>query len=245
MIQSVFYFSRSKLYKLANVYCLDILRLRLNTVMIVIPSILTNNPIEAKELMQKCEGVVDRVSIDIIDGKYAGNKTIDPVVFNDIKTTLSLDFQLMVMEPVNWVEKCISAGADRIIGHVEHMSDQMEFVEKVTGAGLGVGLGLDLPTQITQIGKDALKVLDVILLMSVPAGFGGQEFSYGVIEKIKKLSDLRRSNQYKFKIHVDGGVTSDNIKDIADAGADEVSVGRRLFEDNLEFNLSRYLQAIK
>ena len=73
----------------------------------IIPSILTNNPEEAKELIARCEGVVERVSIDIIDGKFAENKTIDPSIFIDVDTDLKIDYQLMVNEPVNWVERCV------------------------------------------------------------------------------------------------------------------------------------------
>src|SRR3989344_6039593 len=96
----------------------------------IIPSILTNDPSEARELLTRCEGVVNRVSIDIIDGKFANNKTIEPDLFFDIDTNLKLDFQLMVEEPVNWIERCVRGQADRIIGHVEKMKDQLEFVGK-------------------------------------------------------------------------------------------------------------------
>ncbi len=70
----------------------------------IIPSILTNDPEEAKELVARCEDVVERVSIDIIDGKFAKNKTIDPSAIADIDTTLKIDYQLMVYEPINWIE---------------------------------------------------------------------------------------------------------------------------------------------
>jgi pentose-5-phosphate-3-epimerase len=101
----------------------------------IIPSILTNNPGQAKELLLRCGGVVDRVSIDIIDGFFAKNKTVDPIIFSDLEMELSLDFQLMVKEPVNWIEKCVRGGADRIIGHIEKMASQTEFVEKVQISG--------------------------------------------------------------------------------------------------------------
>jgi pentose-5-phosphate-3-epimerase len=86
----------------------------------IVPAILTNDPSELRRLVALCEGVVDRVSIDIIDGKFAANKTIDPSALSEIETSLKIDFQLMVEEPVNWVERCVRGGADRIIGHVEN-----------------------------------------------------------------------------------------------------------------------------
>ena len=143
----------------------------------IIPSILTSDPNELRALISRCEGVVERVSIDIIDGKFAANKTIDPTVLSAIDTNLKLDFQLMVIEPVNWIEKCVSAGADRIIGHIEHMTSQTEFIGKVQEVGAQIGLGLDLETPVDKLDPLILTNLDVVLVMSVPAGFGGQEFS--------------------------------------------------------------------
>lgn len=209
----------------------------------IIPSILTKNPQEAKELLAKCEGVVGRVSIDIIDGKFADNKTIDPLVVAGMDTLLKLDFQLMVIEPINWIEKCVRAGADRVIGHVERMNDQIEFVGKLQEIGTGVGLGLDLKTPIEKIDKSIVNDLDVVLLMSVPAGFGGQEFKGQVIEKIKQLKQTREKIKSKFKIHVDGGVNIDNIGKIVDAGAGEVSAGRILFKGSLEENIKKFQKA--
>src|SRR3990172_6389776 len=157
----------------------------------MIPSILTSDPEEARELIARCEGLVDRISIDIIDGKYASNKTIDPSVFEKIDTSLLLDFQLMVDEPVNWVERCVRGQADRIIGHVEKMSDQIEFVGKVQESGLYVGLALDLDTPVSEIDPVILTNLDVILVMSVKAGFGGQKFDRRALQKIKELDEIR------------------------------------------------------
>ena len=85
----------------------------------IIPSILTNDPEEAREMIARCEGVVDRISIDIIDGKFAGNKTINPGMLSDLDTGLKIDYHLMVAEPVNWVERCLRGQADRVIAQIE------------------------------------------------------------------------------------------------------------------------------
>jgi ribulose-phosphate 3-epimerase len=209
----------------------------------IVPSILTNDPNEARMLLERAEGVVERVSVDIIDGKYADNKTIRPGVLEDVTTGLNLDFQLMVIEPVNWIEKCARSGADRIIGHVEKMSDQREFVGKVQEAGLRMGLGLDLDTPVTAIDQEILTSLDVVLLMSVSAGFGGQKFNKKVLKKIAKLDDIRVRDDTPYKIHVDGGVTTEVISDIRIKGADEVSIGQRIFDGDLEKNIKKYKRA--
>lgn len=206
----------------------------------IIPSILTGDLDRAKEIIHRCEGVCKRVSIDIIDGKFADNRTIDPNLLSDVETDLKFDYQLMVYEPVNWVERCVRGQADRIIGHIEKMSDQSEFVGKVQEVGALVGLAIDLETPLTMLDTYIITNLDVVLVMSVKAGFGGQDFDGSVVDKIKKLDDIRRKDNTPFKIHVDGGITSDNIGKVAIAGADEVSVGRKLFEGNLEINLEKF-----
>jgi ribulose-phosphate 3-epimerase len=203
----------------------------------IIPSILTSDPKETREMLSKCEGVVERVSIDIIDGKFADNKTITPDLLAEVETNLKIDYQLMVEEPVNWIERCVSGQADRIIGHIEHMMDQVQFVGKVQDVGAYIGLAIDLDTPISDVDKEILTNLDTVLLMSVPAGFGGQKFRKEVISKIRQLRKVRDKDETPFKIHVDGGITSDNIKDVVNFGADEVSVGRGLFKGDLEENI--------
>ena len=209
----------------------------------IIPSILTKDPEEAREMLSRCEGVVERVSIDIIDGKFADNKTIDPGALSGIDTDLKLDFQLMVIEPVHWIERCVRAGADRIIGHVEHMSDQTEFVGKVQEVGLQVGLGLDLTTPVEKLDPVILNNLDVVLVMSVKAGFGGQDFDRRVFEKIKWLDEVRLRDDTPFKIQDDGGITLESIYNVHKIGIDEVSIGRRLFEGDLTENIYKYQKA--
>ncbi|OGM04511.1 hypothetical protein A2715_01170 [Candidatus Woesebacteria bacterium RIFCSPHIGHO2_01_FULL_39_32] len=209
----------------------------------IIPSILTNDPEEAKELIASCEGIVERVSVDIIDGKFADNKTIDPSALSDIDTNLKIDYQLMVYEPVNWIERCIRGQADRIIGHIEQMSDQVEFVGKVQEAGLYVGLGLDIDTSVAKIDPTILTNLDVVLVMSVAAGFGGQEFDKRALGKIRELDEIRVRDDTPYKIHDDGGITLDSIYNVHRVGSDEVSIGRRIFEGDLAENLKKFQKA--
>jgi len=209
----------------------------------IIPSILTNDPQELRELLYRCEGVTNRVSIDIIDGKFANNKTIEPDTLFNIETGLKIDYQLMVEEPVHWIERCVRGQADRIIGHVEKMRDQIEFVGKVQEVGAQVGLALDLPTQVSKLDETILTNLDVVLVMSVEAGFGGQKFSDQAIKKIKRLSEFRERDKTPYRIQDDGGVTFEKIDDAHFAGADEVSIGRKIFVGDLSENLKIFQEA--
>lgn len=209
----------------------------------IIPAILTDNPQELKDLLSEADGIVKRVHIDIIDGVFADNKTVDPSVLNGVDHSLLLDFHLMVNEPVNWVEKCVRAGADRIVGHIEMMGNVSEFISEVTETGLSPGLAFDIDTPISRVEKRLLNDVDLVLVMSVPAGFGGQEFHKEALGKIQELNKIRSGDQNPFRICDDGGVTLEHIADVAQAHADEVVIGRRIFEGNLGENIKKYAKA--
>jgi ribulose-phosphate 3-epimerase len=210
----------------------------------VIPSILSNNPNEAKELLYQCQDAgVERVHIDIIDGVFANNKTIDISVLEDIETTLRYDIHLMVKEPANWIEKCIRAGADRIIGQIEMMGNQQDFVQKAQGFGIDAGLAVDLKTPVAHLDDYVLPDVDLVLVMSVAAGFGGQEFDVAVLNKIKELAKIKSTDNIPFKVCVDGGVTTQTVVDVAELEVDEVVVGRKLFENDLAQNINKFIQA--
>jgi len=211
----------------------------------VIPAILTNNPQELKSMLALLEGVAERVQIDVIDGVFADNKTLDPKALEGAELDIKIDFHLMTKNPVDWVEKCVRSKADRIIGQVELMQDQIEFVSKVQEADILVGLALDLETPLASIDKEILDKLDVVLVMGVPAGFGGQKFDKKALGKIKELNKMRQKDPTSFKICVDGGVITDNIEEIAKAGADEISVGRRLFKGNIGQNIERFKKEVE
>lgn len=210
----------------------------------VIPAILVSNTDQLKEMLIRIEEAgVERVQIDVVDGVYEDNKTIDPIIFKDVETNLLLDFHLMVKEPINWIEKCVLAGADRIIGQIEQMSSQVEFVGKVTEVGAKVGLALDLDTPVNKLDSVILTNLDVVLVMSVAAGFGGQKFDESVLDKIKKIDEIRERDDTPYLICDDGGITFENIDDVRVAGVDEVCVGRRLFKGDIAVNIKKYVRA--
>lgn len=223
----------------------------------IIPSILTNDVKELESMLRVVErarlaedsprgeagGESRRVHIDIIDGKFADNKTIDPAVLEEIDTNLKLDYHLMVKEPINWVERCARAMADRIIAQVEMMENQVDYVGKVQEVGAKVGLGIDLATPVSKLDPVIFTNLDIVLVMSVKAGFGGQEFDKRAIDKIKKLDELRARDGASYRICDDGGIAFEFIDDVHYTGADEVSIGRRLFKGDLTKNMERYQRA--
>ena len=216
----------------------------INKTVEIIPAILTSDPQELKQLINEAEGVVEGVQIDILDGQFAKNKTIDPSIFQTIETKLNLDFHLMTKEPVDWIEKSTRVSAKRIIGQVEMMENQMEFIEKVIETGTLVGLAVDIATPVSDLDPEVIMSLDAILVMSVPAGFSGQKFDDRVFQKIKKLNKKREEGNLKYKICVDGGVTTDNAEKLVEAGADELFIGKRLFEGDLKENIEGYRKVV-
>jgi len=209
----------------------------------IIPAILSNDIKEVGEKLAQAEGVGGKIQIDVIDGVFANNKTVDPSALEFIETDLKLDFHLMTKEPIDWVERAVRGMADRIIGQVEMMTDQVGFVGKVSEVGLSVGLAIDLPTSISKLDPTILTNLDVVLVMSVPAGFGGQEFDRRALAKIKELDEIRIRDDTPFKICVDGGINTNNISDVVKAGADELVIGEGLFAGNIKENIDSLMKA--
>ncbi|MDO8503906.1 MAG: ribulose-phosphate 3-epimerase [bacterium] len=205
----------------------------------IIPAILTNDSGELEDKIKQAEGLVQRVQVDIIDGVFVNNRTVALESLEGIETKLLLDIHLMVHEPDSWVERAVRTLADRIIGQVEMMSDQVRFIGHVQETGSKIGLALDLLTPVSVIDPSILNNLDVVLVMSVKAGFGGQEFSKSALEKIKALDEIRSRDNTPFRICVDGGVNAQNIREVRRAGADEVAVGQSLFAGDLAENIER------
>lgn len=211
----------------------------------IIPAIITDNLEEVKEKIKQAEGLFNRIQIDFDDGTFGGNVTIRSGDLKEIETTLVYDAHLMVEEPTGWVGQLKETRTDRIIGQIEKMSDQAEFVSQVRDSGRKAGLAIDLFTGVGEISAAVLPNLDIILVMSVKAGQGGQKFEEVALEKIKELKEMREDKGYQYSICCDGGINQDNIKNVEEAGADEVVIGSQLFTGNLEENIRKLKDVLK
>lgn len=210
----------------------------------LIPGILTDNLQELEVLLEKATAVGDRVQIDIIDGKFADNKTIDPSILTSAETSLKLDFHLMTEEPKGWLAKCSNAIGDRVFGHVESMVSQSDFIEETQNWGMAAGLAVDLDTELEALEGEVFAMVDSILLMSVPAGFGGQKFDEGVYDKIKRLKGIQLREKVDFNIAVDGGITPEAAEELVELGVDEIVVGQRLFEGDSAKKIEEFKEII-
>lgn len=209
----------------------------------IIPAPLSHSFDEISGYIFKSEEVVERFHVDIVDGIFADNMTFDPSELSATRSELLFDYHLMVKDPIAWVDRCITGRADRIFGHIEMMPNQIEFVQKVAKEEVKVGLAVDISTPVIALEPDVLDEVDAVLIMSVKAGHGGQQFRPDALKKIKELAEIRQNMNAAFFICVDGGITPENIYDVYKAGADEVIIGKRLFEGDLMTNISEYQKA--
>lgn len=192
----------------------------------IIPAILEKDWEEIEKKLEICREFASSVHIDFIDGKFTENASY--LEFNNFKKYseyFNLEAHLMVEEPVNYLDKLADAGFKTFLGHVEKMSDQVEFVAR--GEELGeVGLAVDVDSSLDKI-TVSLDDLDRILLMSVKAGKSGQTFNEHIEGKIKKLR-----NKYLAKIEIDGGINDGTFLVAKNAGVDMFCVTSYLFKDN-------------
>lgn len=174
------------------------------------------------------------VQIDIIDALFADNITVSPsdlIAFDFAQ--LSIDFHLMTEEPMDYVWELIECGkrlpTRSVIGQIERMSQQSDFLEEVKKAGWQTGLALDLFTPLENIEDSSWETLDQVLLMAVEAGQQGQVFNKLVLDKIKELKTLSEKIDRRLKISVDGGVKIEYLKILEKSGVDQVAIGSALF----------------
>ncbi len=171
------------------------------------------------------------VHIDVMDGVFVPNISFGFPVMKPIRkaTGKFLDVHLMIVDPERYVAKFVEAGADLVTFHYEATNDVKGCIDKIRQAGAKVGISIKPATSVDVL-KDILPMVDLVLVMSVEPGFGGQSFIRGSIEKIRELRSMANGYNPKLIIEVDGGISSHNAGEVYAAGADALVAGSAVFK---------------
>ena len=210
------------------------------------PSILSADFSQLSNEIKKLEeGGADLIHVDVMDGHFVPNLTIGPPVIKALRkyTKLPFDVHLMI-SPVNkFIKNFADAGSDIITIHPEATKDLKESINLIKELDKKVGVSLNPNTEINII-ESQLNNIDLVLIMSVFPGFGGQNFITETIKKIKDLKEIKDKNNYSFDIEVDGGINFSNSKDVINAGANILVSGTTIFKEN-NGNIKKNIETLK
>jgi len=210
------------------------------------PSILSADFSQLGNEIKKLEdGGADMIHVDVMDGHFVPNLTIGPPVIKALRnyTKLPFDVHLMIAPVHKYIKNYAEAGADIITIHPEATDNLKESINHIKELGKKVGVSLNPNTKIDVI-KEFLNEINLVLIMSVHPGFGGQKFIPEVLQKIKELKKIKDQQNLSFDIEVDGGINFDNSKLVIEAGANILVSGTTIFKNN-NGNIKKNIDILK
>ncbi|MDC1128135.1 ribulose-phosphate 3-epimerase [Candidatus Pelagibacter sp.] len=185
------------------------------------------------EIKRLEEGGADMIHVDVMDGHFVPNLTIGPPVIKALRKQCSIKFDVHLMiSPVHkYIDAYADAGADIITIHPEATENLEESILKIKNLNKKVGVSLNPESKLDLI-TNYLEKIDLVLIMSVNPGFGGQKFMPEVLDKVKKLKEIKSKRNMNFDIEIDGGINFDNCQSAIDAGANILVSGTTVFKSN-------------
>ena len=197
------------------------------------------------EIKRLEDGGADMIHVDVMDGHFVPNLTIGPPVIKALRnyTKLPFDVHLMITPVHKYIKNYAEAGADIITIHPEATDNLKESINHIRELGKKVGVSLNPNTKIDII-KEFFSEINLILIMSVHPGFGGQKFIPEVLVKIKELKKIKDQQNFNFDIEVDGGINFDNSKLVIEAGANIIVSGTTIFQNN-NGNIKKNIDTLK
>lgn len=213
---------------------------------LIAPSLLAADFSNLAYEIKKIESQADILHLDIMDGHFVPNITFGPSMVKAIrsKTTLPFDAHLMIANPEDYIDQFIDAGCDIINFHIETVTHIDRLVQKIKAANIKVGITL-LPTTPLSSLEYILSEVDMVLIMSVNPGFGGQQFMHNQLPKIAALRQLIDKQKLTTKIQVDGGINKDTARLAIEAGADILVAGSYLFSATSDSELAERFKNLR
>lgn len=212
------------------------------------PSILTADWGALHEQIQAAEvGGADAIHLDVMDGMFVPNITFGPLVVAAVRkaTSLPLDVHLMVHEPERYLAEFVEAGANHLTVHVEACLHLNRTVQRINELGCSVGVALNPATAVESV-REILPFVDLVLVMSVNPGFGGQRFIETTTSKLRRMRRLREELNPTCDLQVDGGINIHNVNDVVKSGANVIVVGSAVYNSSASpaENLAKLRKAI-
>ena len=212
--------------------------------MLVAPSILSADFNKLLEEVKTCSSA-EFLHIDVMDGHFVPNISFGPTVYKNLKKNVFniLDVHLMISDPMKYLDDHVKAGADIFTFHYEAVDDVSEMISEIKKRNIKAGISIKPKTDVSVL-YPYLKDLDLVLVMSVEPGFGGQSFMDSCLPKLEELARLKKEYNYNYLIEVDGGINEETAKLVAKAGCEVVVAGTYIFKASNREEVINYLKSL-